>query len=85
MPGQIIQQHVTINSGVPAPKDQAIEILKHAHEIGYEFFDTAQCYTGVRHKGDHLKLDSSPETIYASLKKLQTDYIDIYYQHRIDP
>lgn len=44
---------------------------------------------GVRHMGDHLELDSSPETIRksveGSLKKLQTDHIDLYYQHRIDP
>ena len=43
---------------------------------------------GVTHKGDHLELDSSPEKIRASiegsLQKLQTDYIDLYYQHRID-
>ena len=39
--------------------------------------------------GDHLEFDSSPETIRksleGSLKKLQTDYVDVYYQHRIDP
>ena len=44
---------------------------------------------GVRHMGDHLELDSSRETIRrsveGSLKKLQTDHIDLYYQHRIDP
>lgn len=44
---------------------------------------------GVRHMGDHLELDSRPETIRksveGSLKKLQTDHIDLYYQHRIDP
>ena len=40
---------------------------------------------------DHpaLKLDSTPETIRksveGSLQRLQTDYIDLYYQHRIDP
>ena len=87
----------------------------------YNFFDTAECYTGenadgsisyneelvgtalkdvrnqviivtkfgVEHKGDHLELDSSPkkirESIEGSLKKLQTNYIDLYYQHRIDP
>lgn len=108
-------------SGTPTPKDEAIEILKKAHEIGYDFYDTAECYTGVypdgsisyneeivgeaikdfrkdvilctkfgvTHKGDHLELDSSPEKIRASLegslKRLQTDYVDIYYQHRIDP
>ena len=44
---------------------------------------------GVRHKGNHLEFDSRPETIRksidGSLKKLGTDYIDLYYQHRIDP
>lgn len=44
---------------------------------------------GVRHMGDHLEMDSSRETIRrsveGSLKKLRTDHIDLYYQHRIDP
>lgn len=108
-------------SGIPIPKEEAIKTLREAHEIGYDFYDTAECYTGiypdgsiayneeavgeaiksfrkdivlctkfgVKHMGDHLEFDSSPETIRksleGSLKKLQTDYIDIYYQHRIDP
>lgn len=108
-------------NGTPIPKDKAVEILKAAHEIGYDFYDTAECYTGINpdgsinyneeivgeaikdfrdeivlctkfgvtHMGDHLELDSSPERIRSSLegslKKLQTDYVDIYYQHRIDP
>ena len=108
-------------SGTPTPKEEAVKILQEAHQIGYNFYDTAECYTGINpdgtinyneeivgeaikdfrdeivlctkfgvtHKGDHLELDSSPEriikTIEGSLKKLQTDYIDIYYQHRIDP
>lgn len=44
---------------------------------------------GVRHTPDGLAMDSRPETIRhsveGSLKKLKTDYIDLYYQHRIDP
>ena len=107
--------------GLAEDKEGAIQTIKQAYKMGYNFFDTAECYTGentdgtisyneelvgealkevreqvviatkfgVEHKGDHLELDSSPEKIYASiegsLKKLQTDYIDLYYQHRIDP
>lgn len=45
---------------------------------------------GVQHATDKgLLLDSTPETIRrsveGSLKRLGTDYIDLYYQHRIDP
>ena len=44
---------------------------------------------GVRHENRQLVLDSRPETIRrsveGSLKRLRTDYIDLYYQHRIDP
>lgn len=107
--------------GVAEDKQKAIETIKKAYDLGYNFFDTAECYTGINadgsinyneeivgealkdvrnnviiaskfgvtHKGDHLEFDSSPETIRksieGSLKKLQTDYIDLYYQHRIDP
>ena len=108
-------------SGTPLPKEEALQVLKEAHRIGYDLYDTAECYTGenadgsisyneelvgtalkdvrkqvviatkfgVEHKGDHLELDSSPErirkSIEGSLKKVQTDYIDLHYQHRIDP
>jgi aryl-alcohol dehydrogenase-like predicted oxidoreductase len=40
-------------------------------------------------KGDALALDSSPENIRlaieGSLRRLATDHIDLYYQHRVDP
>lgn len=109
-------------SGDPIEKNAAVKTLREAYEIGYDFFDTAEAYTGiypdgtisyneelvgeavkgirdkvviatkmgVSHNADRsLKLDSSPETIRksveGSLKKLGTDYIDLYYQHRIDP
>ena len=44
---------------------------------------------GVQHSPAGLQMDSRPETIRrsveGSLKKLGTDHIDLYYQHRIDP
>lgn len=109
-------------SGDPTEKSVAVKTLREAYEMGYDFFDTAEAYTGVNpdgtisyneelvgealrnvrdkvviatkmgvgHNEDRsLRLDSSPETIRksveGSLKKLGTDYIDLYYQHRIDP
>ena len=107
--------------GTAVEKSQAVDILRQAFDMGYNFFDTAECYTGlnadgttsyneeivgeaikpfrnkvflatkcgVQHTGHGLLTDSRPETIRrsveGSLKRLGTDYIDLYYQHRIDP
>ncbi len=111
---------MTHASGAPADTKEMTAILHQAVDMGYLYFDTAECYTGknkdgstayneelvgaalkpyrhdiviatkfgVRHTPLGLKMDSRPETIRksveGSLKKLQTDYIDLYYQHRID-
>lgn len=37
--------------GTPTPKAEAIEILRKAIEIGYNFFDTAECYIGTNPDG----------------------------------
>ena len=108
--------------GEPVAKEQAVRTLREAAEAGYDFFDTAECYTGVLpdgstsyneelvgkalqgirdkvviatkmgvyHNEDRtLSLDSSPtairKSIEGSLRRLGTDYVDLYYQHRIDP
>lgn len=108
--------------GKAVEKNEAIKTIRGAYEIGYNFFDTAECYTGenidgtisyneelvgaalkevrdkviiatkfgVQHNADKsLKLDSSPEkirkSIDGSLKRLDIDFVDLYYQHRIDP
>lgn len=112
---------ITHASGTPMAKAEGVKLLQAAFDMGYTFFDTAECYTGVcldgttaynedvvgealrpirdkvvlatkcgvAHGGDHLILDSRPATIRksveGSLEKLGTDYIDLYYQHRIDP
>lgn len=43
----------------------------------------------INSKGERTGLDSSPKhiktTVEGSLKRLGTDYIDLYYQHRVDP
>lgn len=44
---------------------------------------------GFKNAQNSLGMDSRPETIRAvaeaSLKRLRTDYIDLFYQHRVDP
>lgn len=107
--------------GTPLEKADAANKVRAAFDMGYTFFDTAECYTGtnpdgtiayneeavgegiqsfrdkivlatkcgVKFSDKGMLLDSSPETIRksveGSLKRLQTDYIDLYYQHRVDP
>ena len=107
--------------GTAVDRKEAVNTIRAAVEMGYDFFDTAECYTGVNadgstsyneeivgealrpvrdqvilaskfgvtHAGDHLVMDSRPETIRksveGSLKRLGVEVIDLYYQHRIDP
>jgi aryl-alcohol dehydrogenase-like predicted oxidoreductase len=44
---------------------------------------------GFQDGDSHKGLDSSPkrikQVVEASLKRLKTDYIDLFYQHRVDP
>lgn len=95
--------------------DESKATLRHAVEIGINFFDTSDVYgpyTNEELLGATLKEfknkvviatkfgstrtpegkfehDSRPENVKrccdASLKRLQVDRIDLYYQHRVDP
>lgn len=107
--------------GTATDESDAVKVIQQAVEMGYTFFDTAECYIGenadgstsynevivgkalapyrdkvklatkcgVRHEKRKLILDSRPETIRksieGSLSRLGVDYVDLYYQHRIDP
>lgn len=108
--------------GTAMDEGEAARRIAEAVELGYTYFDTAECYIGTREDGTTafnedlvgaalrpcrekvriaskfgvhhspegmLVMDSAPTTIRTSvegsLKRLGTDHIDLYYQHRIDP
>lgn len=95
-------------------KEDAINLLRKAFELGVTFFDTAEAYGPFKNEellGEALApirdqvviatkfgfeqgktdmgLNSKPENIRkvadAALRRLRTDRIDLYYQHRVDP
>ena len=100
--------------GPATDRQQAIQLIRAAHERGVTFFDTAEAYGpfvnedvvgealaplrdqvviatkfGFKDGNVAAGLDSRPERIRevaeAALKRLRTDRIDLFYQHRVDP
>src|SRR5678809_1398721 len=57
-------------------RDQVIIATK----FGFDLETTGQPTWGVDSRPEHIK-----EVADASLKRLKTDYIDLFYQHRVDP
>jgi len=52
-----------------------------ASKIGFDIdFKTGQLNGGLNSKPEHIK-----QAVDYMLKRLQTDYIDLLYQHRVDP
>jgi aryl-alcohol dehydrogenase-like predicted oxidoreductase len=110
----------TMNFGPETSESDSHAIMDHAHEVGINFFDTANVYGRKRGEGVTENIigrffakngdrrertilatklygsmgDEPNETFLsalnirracdASLKRLQTDYIDIYQMHHID-
>ncbi len=92
----------------PGPdKEEAIQLIRSAYELGCTFFDTAEGYAAGENEklvGEaikpfrqkiilatklHIPEDRDVETavrehLDASLKRLGTDYVDLYYQHRVN-
>ena len=96
-------------------KKVSIALIRKAHEMGINFFDTAEAYGPYKNEelvGEAISpfrkniilcskfgfniqnnqlagLNSKPshirEVVEQSLKRLRTDYIDLLYQHRVDP
>jgi aryl-alcohol dehydrogenase-like predicted oxidoreductase len=50
-----------------------------ATKFGFSFDDNGEV-TGVDSRPEHVR-----EVLEASLRRLQTDYVDLFYQHRVDP
>ena len=100
--------------GPATDRQDAIALIRAAHDQGLTFFDTAEAYgpfineevvgealapvrdqvviaTKFGFKGGDVRngLDSRParirEVAEAALKRLRTDRIDLFYQHRVDP
>lgn len=100
--------------GPATDKQDAVQLIRKAFELGVTFFDTAEAYGpfaneellgealepfrdkvviatkfGFKEGKTALGTDSRPENIRAvaeaALKRLRTDVIDLFYQHRVDP
>ncbi len=85
---------------------QEPELVSHALDLGINYFDTAESYTGgtseetlgkvLRGKRDrvyltskghfsaHTSADDMMQTLEGSLRRLQTDYIDVYFNHAVN-
>ena len=51
-----------------------------ATKFGFEFDASGKATGGLNSRPEHIK-----KVVEASLKRLKTDRIDLYYQHRVDP
>ncbi len=100
--------------GAPMDPDDAVALLRAAHERGVTFFDTAEAYgqgsnemlvgRALQPIRDQVVIatkfgfvdgrptsgtDSRPDRIRRvaddALRRLRTDRIDLFYQHRVDP
>ncbi|MEV4474259.1 aldo/keto reductase [Nonomuraea sp. NPDC049504] len=110
----------TMNFGPRTTEEDSFAIMDRAHELGLNFFDTANVYGGVKGEGitetivgrwfaqgggrrertviatkvygdmgdwpneRRLSALNIRRAADASLKRLQTDYIDIYQAHHVD-
>ena len=54
-------------SGDPTPKEDAVRIIREAYDIGYDFFDTAEAYTGLFPNGS---VSYNEELVGTALNKL---------------
>ncbi|GLT99547.1 hypothetical protein SLE2022_169810 [Rubroshorea leprosula] len=70
----------------PLSHEEGISMIKEAFSKGITLFDTSDLY-GQDHDNEIMvgkALKQLPREKFTSLKRLDVDYIDLYYQHRVD-
>ena len=106
-------EHVVLSNGVKMPKlgfgvfqisrDETVQAVMDAVQVGYRHFDTAQSYMNELELGIGLKesgvkredlfvtskiwisnygYEKTKESVYISLEKLHTDYLDLMLLHQ---
>lgn len=63
---------------------KALSPIRHqvviATKFGFQFDPNTNATLGLTSRPEHIK-----KVVEGSLQRLKTDYIDLYYQHRVDP
>ena len=77
---EIYGPHISERTTGEALKDFRKDVVI-ASKIGFDIdFETGQMKGGLNSKPEHIK-----QAVDFMLKRLQTDHIDLLYQHRVDP
>ena len=64
---------------------EALEPLRDQVVIATKFGHNLDPNTGVNLGGENSQPEHIKQMVEGSLKRLRTDHIDLYYQHRVDP
>jgi len=66
-----------LGEALSSVRDQVVIATKFGHNLD---LNTGANLGGVNSRPEHIK-----QAVEGSLKRLRTDHIDLYYQHRVDP
>jgi aryl-alcohol dehydrogenase-like predicted oxidoreductase len=64
---------------------EAVAPIRHQVKIATKFGWDIDPHTGVHHGGVNSRPDHIRAAVDGSLRRLKVDYIDLLYQHRVDP
>ena len=58
--------------GAPTERKEAVRMIRRAYEMGYDFFDTAECYTGINADGS---ISHNEELVGEALKDVRNKVV----------